>query len=76
MGKLLKEARKAVKDEKGWATEGSPFYIDQQLRYYGIAERPEELSDMDWALRYAVLEDIRAKEKEIIEATGRLNQLR
>jgi hypothetical protein len=39
-------------------------YINILLQYHNISDNPDELSDSDWALKYATLEDIRKKEKE------------
>ncbi len=39
-------------------------YINTLLQYYNISSNPDLLSDEEWALKYATLEDIRQKEKE------------
>lgn len=64
MGGLLKSARQQVKEGGGCATEGSLLHINTQMRYYRVADDPDSLSDQEWALRYAILEDIRQKEKQ------------
>jgi hypothetical protein len=52
------------------------LYINEQLRYYGVCAQPEALSDEEWAIKYAILEDIRNREKEEIISTGALNIFR
>lgn len=44
---------------------GSNFvvYIDTQLRYH-LKIEPENLSDEEWAERYAILQNIRAEESK------------
>lgn len=44
-----------------------------EMKYYGIAEDPDSLSDVEWAFRYAILEDIRGREKQQTEEIGQLN---
>jgi hypothetical protein len=49
------------------------LYINEQLRYYGICTQPEALDDEQWALKYAILEDMRGREKEEMISAGALN---
>ncbi|MDR3350702.1 MAG: hypothetical protein LBN98_03505 [Prevotellaceae bacterium] len=48
------------------------MYINEQLQYYGICATPETLSDAEWVMKYAILEDIRNREKEEIISHGRI----
>jgi hypothetical protein len=73
LGKLLKRARWEVRE--GCAVPGSLLYINEQLRYYGICAQPEDLSDEEWLMKYAILEDIRGREKEEMISAGVLNIL-
>jgi hypothetical protein len=57
---------------EGCAVPGSLLYINEQLRYYGICTQPEALSDEEWALKYAILEDMRNREKQEIISSGRI----
>lgn len=70
----MSRARKEVRE--GCAEPGSLLYINEQLRYYGVCAQPEALSDEEWAIKYAILEDIRNREKEEIISTGALNIFR
>jgi hypothetical protein len=54
---LLKQAKSRIK-------RGNVAYINAELKYYGICAEPEKLSDWKWAETYAILEDIRQREKE------------
>jgi hypothetical protein len=38
--------------------------MEAQLRYYGICQTPELLSDEDWAFQFALLKKIRKMEAE------------
>lgn len=52
---------------------GSLLYINEQLRYYGICAEPDKLSDVEWALKYVILENIRNREKEEFISSGRFS---
>jgi hypothetical protein len=52
------------------------LYINEQLQYYGICAQPEGLSDEEWSMKYAILEDIRGREKEEMISAGALNIFR
>jgi hypothetical protein len=71
---LLKRARREVKE--GCATPGSLLYINEQLRYYGICAHPGQLSDGELMMKFAILEDIRSKEKEEMINAGTLKMFR
>jgi len=48
-------------------------YINTQLQYYNICAEPDLLTDYEWALKYAILEDIRQNEKRILDELGQLH---
>jgi len=43
---------------------GDISYMDTMLEYYGVAlaKRTDEMSDYEWAMKLAILEDIRQRE--------------
>ena len=43
---------------------GDIAYVNATLEYYGMAQpkRVDEMTDYEWAMKYAVLEDIRKRE--------------
>lgn len=43
------------------------------MQYYNVCAEPHKLTDYEWALKYATLEDIRQKEKRILDELGRLH---
>jgi hypothetical protein len=55
---------------EGCAVPGSLLYINEQLMYYGVCAHPEALSDAEFMLKYAILEDIREREKEEMIRSG------
>jgi hypothetical protein len=42
------------------------------MQYYRICADPSVLSDTEWAIKYAILEDIRNKEKKVLDELGRI----
>jgi hypothetical protein len=71
---LLERAHQEVRE--GCAVPGSLLYINEQLRYYGVCAQPDTLSDEEWAVKYAILEDMRSREKEQMVNAGILKMFK